>query len=449
MERTPLDGSNVRPGDVVIGLPSSGLHSNGYSLARHALFKKGGLSLDDQVPGSGRRLADALLQPTRVYVNAAEALWAAGITPRGMAHISGGGLLNIARLAADVSYELDALPDAPEIFGLIAERGRGRRGHHVRHVQHGHRVLRRGRQGRPAGRARRAQGGGRGRDPHRHRHRASPAARSRSRPPGSRARATPSSRPAEPGRYVRSMDVRDFIAANAAEFSQALRDWLSIPSVSADPARHGDVRRSAQWLRRLPEAGRLPASPRSGRPTGCPPSTRTGPPPTRTRRGCSSTATTTSSPPPSTTAGTTSRSRRTRRTARSSAAAPPTTRARCSSTPSAPVRSRAALAASGDERAPGHAHAADRGRGGVRLAALRRAAARAQGPAQPRRDRHQRHHDVGGGHPVDLHRACAAWRRPRSRVTGPTRDLHSGSFGGGVPNPAHVLAGLLAGPARR
>ena len=44
------------------------------------------------------------------------------------------------------------------------------------------------------------------------------------------------------------MDVRDFIAANAADFSQALRDWLSIPSVSADPARHGDVRRSARWL---------------------------------------------------------------------------------------------------------------------------------------------------------------------------------------------------------
>jgi phosphoribosylformylglycinamidine cyclo-ligase len=122
-ERTPLDGSGVSPGDVVIGLPSSGLHSNGYSLARHALFKKGGLGLDDHVPGSGRRLADALLQPTRVYVNAAEALWAAGLTPRGMAHISGGGLLNITRLAADVSYELDALPDPPEIFGLIASAG--------------------------------------------------------------------------------------------------------------------------------------------------------------------------------------------------------------------------------------------------------------------------------------------------------------------------------------
>jgi phosphoribosylformylglycinamidine cyclo-ligase len=121
--RPAVDGSAVRPGDVVIGLPSSGLHSNGYSLARHALLKKGGLSLTDTVPGTGRRLADALLQPTRVYVSAAEALWSAGIAPRGMAHISGGGLLNIARLAADVSYELDAMVHTPEIFALIADKG--------------------------------------------------------------------------------------------------------------------------------------------------------------------------------------------------------------------------------------------------------------------------------------------------------------------------------------
>ena len=121
--REAVDGSAVRPGDVVIGLLSSGLHSNGYSLARHALFRKGGMSLSDQVPGTGRRLADALLQPTRVYVKAMEALWAAGITPRGMAHISGGGLLNLARLAADVSYELDAMVPTPEVFTLIAQRG--------------------------------------------------------------------------------------------------------------------------------------------------------------------------------------------------------------------------------------------------------------------------------------------------------------------------------------
>jgi len=121
--RQAIDGSAVRPGDVIIGLPSSGLHSNGYSLARQALFAKGGMTLEDHVPGSGRRLADALLQPTLVYVKAAEALWAAGITPRGMAHISGGGLLNITRLAANVSYELDTLPPAPDIFTLIAAAG--------------------------------------------------------------------------------------------------------------------------------------------------------------------------------------------------------------------------------------------------------------------------------------------------------------------------------------
>jgi phosphoribosylformylglycinamidine cyclo-ligase len=64
-----------------------------------------------------------LLQPTRVYVPAVEALWAAGVTPKGLVHISGGGLLNLGRLAADVSYELDSLPSPPPVFALIAEAG--------------------------------------------------------------------------------------------------------------------------------------------------------------------------------------------------------------------------------------------------------------------------------------------------------------------------------------
>jgi phosphoribosylformylglycinamidine cyclo-ligase len=122
--RQPLDGSLVRPGDVILGLPSSGLHSNGYSLARRALFDVAGLTLGDQVPGTTRHLDDALLQPTRIYVEAAEALWAAGVTPRGLVHVSGGGLLNLGRLAADVSYELDALPPPSPLFALIAEAGR-------------------------------------------------------------------------------------------------------------------------------------------------------------------------------------------------------------------------------------------------------------------------------------------------------------------------------------
>jgi phosphoribosylformylglycinamidine cyclo-ligase len=110
-DRDPVDGSRVEPGDAVLCLPSSGLHSNGFSLARQALGPRAG------------DLTDALLAPTRVYVRAVEALWDAGVIPHGLAHISGGGLLNVARLAADVSYVLDALPPAPGIFGQIAEAG--------------------------------------------------------------------------------------------------------------------------------------------------------------------------------------------------------------------------------------------------------------------------------------------------------------------------------------
>jgi phosphoribosylformylglycinamidine cyclo-ligase len=112
--RDPVDGSRVEPGDAVLCLPSSGLHSNGFSLARKAL---------GQLVTDRPDLYDALLAPTRVYVRAAEALWDAGVVPHGLAHISGGGLLNLARLAADVSYTLDALPPGPEIFGLIAAAG--------------------------------------------------------------------------------------------------------------------------------------------------------------------------------------------------------------------------------------------------------------------------------------------------------------------------------------
>ena len=108
---------------MIIGLPSSGLHSNGYSLARHVLFGAAGMKLGDRVPGTARHLDDALLQPTRVYVAAVQALWAAGVEPRGLVNISGGGLLNLGRLAADVSYELDALPPPPPVFGLIADAG--------------------------------------------------------------------------------------------------------------------------------------------------------------------------------------------------------------------------------------------------------------------------------------------------------------------------------------
>jgi phosphoribosylformylglycinamidine cyclo-ligase len=115
-----IDGLVVQPGDVVIGLPSSGLHSNGYTLARAALD---GLSLEDDPEGRlGRSLADELLEPTEIYVKPVLELLRSEIEVRGLAHITSGGTENLLRLAADVGYEIDDPIAAPPIFGLIQER---------------------------------------------------------------------------------------------------------------------------------------------------------------------------------------------------------------------------------------------------------------------------------------------------------------------------------------
>jgi len=115
-----IDGSAVRPGDAIIGLPSSGLHSNGYSLARSALE---GLSLAEDPQGRlGRPLGDELLEPTEIYVKPVLELLRSDLEVRGLAHITSGGLGNLDRLAADVDYEIDSPLPAPAIFALIQER---------------------------------------------------------------------------------------------------------------------------------------------------------------------------------------------------------------------------------------------------------------------------------------------------------------------------------------
>ncbi len=95
-----IDGSRVRPGDVLIALPSSGIHSNGYSLVRR-LVREGNCRLDKDYPELGETLGDALLRPTRIYVRAVQAVLHAYRVKRvvtAMAHITGGGLReNIAR----------------------------------------------------------------------------------------------------------------------------------------------------------------------------------------------------------------------------------------------------------------------------------------------------------------------------------------------------------------
>ncbi len=113
-----VDGSAVEPGDVVIGLPSTGLHSNGYTLARFALAEVP-LS-DDRL---GRPLGDVLLEPTEIYVKPIVQLLRSAVDVRGLAHITSGGTKNLLRLAAEVGYEIDDPLPVPPVFDLIQELG--------------------------------------------------------------------------------------------------------------------------------------------------------------------------------------------------------------------------------------------------------------------------------------------------------------------------------------
>jgi phosphoribosylformylglycinamidine cyclo-ligase len=123
----PLDrivtGAKVTPGDVLIGLPSTGLHSNGFTLARLALLDRGGLSLDDTPPELGRTVADELLVPTEIYVRAVLDLIGSDVEVHGLAHITGDGMLNLLRLNAAAGYEIDRPLPRPAVFTLIERLG--------------------------------------------------------------------------------------------------------------------------------------------------------------------------------------------------------------------------------------------------------------------------------------------------------------------------------------
>jgi phosphoribosylformylglycinamidine cyclo-ligase len=120
-----VTGAAARPGDAIIGLPSSGLHSNGYSLARRALLEGAGLALDDRPAGlHGRSVADALLEPTVIYVLAALALLRSDIPVHGLAHITGGGLRNLLRLGSErLGFAIEEPLPVPAICTLVAELG--------------------------------------------------------------------------------------------------------------------------------------------------------------------------------------------------------------------------------------------------------------------------------------------------------------------------------------
>lgn len=120
-----IDGSAISINDRVIGLASSGLHSNGFSLARKVLLEKGRLSVKDTVPGLARTIGEELLEPTRIYVNPLLNIFKS-FQVKGLVHITGGGFYdNIPRIIPDVcrcviqrgSWEI------PPVFSVIQDIG--------------------------------------------------------------------------------------------------------------------------------------------------------------------------------------------------------------------------------------------------------------------------------------------------------------------------------------
>jgi len=120
-----VDGRTIVPGDALIGLPSAGLHTNGYSLARRVLFEVGGLRADSHVPELGTTAGAALLAPHRSYLAAIRPLLAAGVV-KGMAHITGGGITgNLPRMLPEgCGAVVDTRAwSVPAIFQVLQERG--------------------------------------------------------------------------------------------------------------------------------------------------------------------------------------------------------------------------------------------------------------------------------------------------------------------------------------
>ncbi len=115
--------TDPRPGDVVLGIASSGLHANGYSLVRKALLEDAGMTLDDVPEGLDRTLGRELLEPTRIYVDLLLPLARAGVLSAA-AHVTGGGLVeNVPRALPDgLGAEIDPVAwHVPPIFRIVRD----------------------------------------------------------------------------------------------------------------------------------------------------------------------------------------------------------------------------------------------------------------------------------------------------------------------------------------
>ena len=118
-----LTGEALLPGDAIVGFASSGIHSNGLTLAREVLVGERTARLGKQIPEFGRTLGEELLEPTTMYVRMALRLLRE-TEVHALAHITGDGFLNLRRFPAAVGFRIESLPPAPPVFGLIAKEGK-------------------------------------------------------------------------------------------------------------------------------------------------------------------------------------------------------------------------------------------------------------------------------------------------------------------------------------
>jgi phosphoribosylformylglycinamidine cyclo-ligase len=114
-----IDGRNVREGDIVIGVRSNGIHSNGMTLARKTLFEKQGYAVSRRFDELGTTLGEELLRPTAIYVPEAMEILQAVDGVKALINITSDGLLNLTRVAAEVGYVIDRLIEPQPIFPLI------------------------------------------------------------------------------------------------------------------------------------------------------------------------------------------------------------------------------------------------------------------------------------------------------------------------------------------
>jgi phosphoribosylformylglycinamidine cyclo-ligase len=117
-----VTGEAIEPGDTIVGLPSSGIHSNGLTLAREAMAEAD-VGYRDTVPEVDRAFGEELLEPTRLYVQQALQL-IDRVDVHGLVHVTGGGVHNLPRMRSNVSYQLDDPPEPPGVFQAIARMGK-------------------------------------------------------------------------------------------------------------------------------------------------------------------------------------------------------------------------------------------------------------------------------------------------------------------------------------